>query len=233
MSNLGPYAGLKVLDLDSDLAGSYASMMLADLGADVTRINLGLSEIDYNQPMFNLWNRGKRYITADPTCNKDIENILKLARRSDVVINTHRPNLKTNQFIELDLVELKQNNVVYCLISPFGETGPLAKYVGDEGVVSNHVGLYGDQGGWEQPPVFIHLPVASYGAAFLAVNGIGASLLSVGKHKFGLKLNISLYDSAIAFEASFVPSIPISNLKLGYDCASKLSSVALIVFSPL
>ena len=135
MSNLGPYAGLKVLDLDSDLAGSYASMMLADLGADVTRINLGLSEIDYNQPMFNLWNRGKRYITADPTCNKDIENILQLACCSDVVINTHRPNLRTNQPIELDLLALKQNNVVYCLISPFGETGPLAKYTGDEGVV--------------------------------------------------------------------------------------------------
>ena len=57
MSNSGPYVGLKVLDLDSDLAGSYASMMMSDLGADVTRINLGFSEIDYNEPMFNLWNR--------------------------------------------------------------------------------------------------------------------------------------------------------------------------------
>jgi len=207
MSNLGPYSGLKVLDMDSDIAGSYASMMLADLGADVTRINLGFSEIGLNDSMFNLWNRGKSYITADPTCHKDMENIQQLACFSDVVINTHRPNLKTNQYIELDLVALKQNNVIYCLISPFGETGPLANYTGDEGVVSNHVGLYGDQGGWEQHPVFIHLPVASYGAAFLAINGIGAALLSADKRKSGLKLNISLYDSAIAmFSGSAVLS---------------------------
>ena len=207
MSNSGPYVGLKVLDLDSDLAGSYASMMMSDLGADVTRINLGFSEIDYNEPMFNLWNRGKRYIDADPTSNEDMENILNLAYSSDVVINTYRPSLKTNQSIELDLMALKQSNVVYCLISPFGETGPLAKHPGGEGVVSNHVGLYGDQGGWEQPPVFIHLPIASYGAAFLSVNGIGAALWSRNKRKSGLKLNISLYDSAIAmFSGSMVLS---------------------------
>ena len=207
MSNSGPYVGLKVLDLDSDLAGSYASMMMSDLGADVTRINLGFSEIDYSEPMFNLWNRGKRYIDADLKSNEDMENILNLAYSSDVVINTYRPSLKTNQTIELDLMTLKQSNVVYCLISPFGETGPLAKHPGGEGVVSNHVGLYGDQGGWEQPPVFIHLPVATYGAAFLSVNGIGAALWSRNKHKLGLKLNISLYDSAIAmFSGSMVLS---------------------------
>ena len=207
MSNSGPYVGLKVLDLDSDLAGSYASMMMSDLGADVTRINLGFSEIDYSEPMFNLWNRGKRYIDADLNSNEDMENILNLAYSSDVVINTYRPSLKTNQTIELDLMTLKQSNVVYCLISPFGATGPLAKHPGGEGVVSNHVGLYGDQGGWEQPPVFIHLPVATYGAAFLSVNGIGAALWSRNKHKLGLKLNISLYDSAIAmFSGSMVLS---------------------------
>ena len=207
MSNSGPYVGLKVLDLDSDLAGSYASMMLADMGADVTRINLGFSEIDFNDSMFDLWNRGKCYIDADSTSKTDMENILRLACSSDVVINTYRPSLKTNQPIDLDLLALKQSNVVYCVISPFGETGPLAKNSGGEGIVSNHVGLYGDQGGWEQSPVFIHLPVANYGAAFLSINGIGAALWSRSKRQSGLKLNISLYDSAIAmFSGSMVLS---------------------------
>lgn len=198
MSNLGPHTGLQVLDLDSDLAGSYATMMLADTGAHVTRINLGVSEIKYNDPLFNLWNRGKNVIMADPTSSEDLQSILKLARGSDVVVNTYRPNTEFNEVIKVESLNLKQNKIVYCVISPFGEVGPLANISSDEGVVTAHAGLYGDQGGWEQQPVFIHLPVVSYGAAFLAVTGIGSALLSSDKREAGVKLNISLYDSAIA-----------------------------------
>ena len=200
-SHTGPYSGITVLDLDSDLAGAYASMMLGELGATVVRVDSGRLSGD---PRFRLWNRSKRVVALDPQSSADRPDLEEMVKESDVVVRTMTSREAEAAGLAYDDLAPLNPRAVYCAIPPFGESGPLADTPADDGVVGAHAGIYGDQGGWDSPPVYVHLPVASYGAAFLAVSAIGAALYSRGATGHGQQVETSLYAGALAMQAGTI-----------------------------
>jgi crotonobetainyl-CoA:carnitine CoA-transferase CaiB-like acyl-CoA transferase len=200
-SHTGPYSGITVLDLDSDLAGAYASMMLGELGATVVRVDSGRFSGD---PRFRLWNRSKRVVALDPRSSADRPNFEEMVKESDVMVRTMTS--REAKVVGLTYDDLARINprAVYCAIPPFGESGPLADTPADDGVVGAHAGIYGDQGGWDSPPVYVHLPIASYGAAFLALSAIGAALFSRAATGRGQAVEASLYAGALAMQAGTI-----------------------------
>ena len=205
MPETGPYSGITVVDLDSDMAGAYASMLLGDLGAAVVRVE-GRDHGD--DPRFRLWNRGKRVVALDPASPSDRPVLERIVRAADVVVRTLSPAAAVAAGLDYGSLGRLNPRQIYCAITPFGESGPLADVPADEGVVSAHVGIYGDQGGWDDPPVYVHLPIAGYGAAFLAAGAIGAALYSRETTGLGQMVETSLYAGALAMQAGSIVTGP-------------------------
>ncbi|MFS8571175.1 MAG: CoA transferase, partial [Thermaerobacter sp.] len=133
-SRPGPLSGLKVLDLSRVLSGPYCSMMLADLGADVIKVERpgtgddtrawGPPFVGGEAAYFLSVNRNKRSITVDLKQEEGREIIYRLARQADVVLENFRPG--TADKIGVGYEQLRQINprIVYCSISGFGQDGP-------------------------------------------------------------------------------------------------------------
>jgi crotonobetainyl-CoA:carnitine CoA-transferase CaiB-like acyl-CoA transferase len=201
----GPYSGITVLDLDSDVAGAYASMLLAEQGATVVRLDSGRFAGDTR---FRLWNRSKRVVPLDPLSAQDRPDLEEMVKEADVVVRTMLRSEAEAAGLAYEALEPLNPRQIYCAIPPFGETGPMADVPADDGVVGAHAGIYGDQGGWDGPPVYVHLPIASYGAAFLAVSAIGAALYSRGATGLGQAVCTSLYAGALAMQAGAIVTGP-------------------------
>ena len=198
MFSAGPYTGILVLDLDTDAAGAYASMLLADLGAETVRADSGRNG---NADGFRLWNRSKSVVRLDPAGGADLSEITELVRRADVVIRTVPMSEADGQGLSFPLLRAVNPRLIYCSIPPFGDGGPLADAPADDGVVAAHAGIFGDQGGWEETPVYVDLPIASYGAAILATGAIGAALYEREESGRGQMIEVSLHAGALAMQA--------------------------------
>ena len=205
MLSAGPYSGVVVLDLDSDVAGAYATMLLAELGAETVRVDSGRFVADSR---FRLWNRRKTIAALDSHSSADRPALIDLVRGADVLVRT-MPRSEVDR-VGLSYPSLRPINprLVYCAIPPFGESGPLADAPADEGVIAAHAGIYGDQGGWDGPPVYVNLPIASYGAAFLAAGAIGAALCERETSGLGQQVEASLYCGALAMQAGTMVTGP-------------------------
>ena len=201
----GPYSGVVVLDLDSDVAGAYATMLLAELGAETVRVDSGRFAGDER---FRLWNRRKTIAALDPLGSADRSALVDLVRGADVLVRTMSGAGPGRAGLSYPSLRPMNPRLVYCAIPPFGETGPLADAPADEGVVATHAGIYGDQGGWDGPPVYVNLPIASYGAAFLAAGSIGAALCEREASGLGQQVETSLYCGALAMQSGTMVTGP-------------------------
>ena len=143
MPGTGPYSGMRVLDLDSDAAGAYATMLLADLGADATRADAGRVG---DAPAFRLWNRSKTVVRLDPAAARDRPDLLGLVRRADVVVHTMPAARADSAGLSCGALLHLNPRLVCCAIPPFGASGPLAGAPADDGTVAAHAGIFGDQG---------------------------------------------------------------------------------------
>lgn len=199
-----PYFGITVLDVASDLAGAYATMLLGDLGATVLRVD-DANPVDRRS---RLWSRSKRLVATDPTSKAGRTQVEALVRDADVVVTTMRPGESRAAGLDYQSLRALNPNLICCSMPPFGGSGPLADVQADDGVVAAHAGIFGDQGGGGARPVYVHLPIPSYGAAFLAVGAIGAALFAREVTGKGQEVETSLYAGALAMQAGTLVAGP-------------------------
>ena len=204
----GALEGVRVADMDCDLPGAYACMLLADMGADVIRVEPPDSGSRDEDPLFRLWNRGRRSVAFDLRAPDSGVFLRRLLPSIDALVETLRPGEASRLAIDYDSVFPFAGRLVYCAMPPFGESGPLADLPADEGVVSAHSGVYGDQGGVDQPPVYVHLPIASFGAAFLGALGITSALYVRELTGRGQKVEVPWYNGSVAMQSGTVVSGP-------------------------
>src|SRR2546425_9289917 len=150
----GALAGLSVLDLTSQLSGPYCSMILADVGADVVKVErpgqgddsraMGPHIAGESAP-FMTFNRNKRSITLDLKTADSCAIARRLAARADVVLENWRPGTAARLGLGWDDVRALNRRAIYCSISGFGQTGPYAQRggvgriaAGLSGVVARH-----------------------------------------------------------------------------------------------
>jgi crotonobetainyl-CoA:carnitine CoA-transferase CaiB-like acyl-CoA transferase len=204
----GPLAGIRVLDTTRALAGPLATMVLGDLGADVIKVEVPEvgDETRYWGPPFAGdagptligYNRNKRSITLDLRTEQGRATCLDLARGSDVFVENFRPG--TVRRFGLDYVALKavRPDIVYCSVSGYGQTGPIAQRPAVDLMVQAFGGLMALTGEPEGRPVKAAAPVADTMAGLSAAIAIMGALMERGRTGEGRFLDISMLDGLVA-----------------------------------
>ena len=201
--------GVRVLDCSQILAGPFCSMLLADKGADVIKIEnpnggddtrrMGPPFIDTESAAFLAMNRNKRSIVLNFKEQSGVQAMKTLVKDADIVIENYRTG--TMARLGLGYEDLKNINpgIIYCSISGFGRTGPYANRGGFDLVAQGMSGLMSITGVPNSPPVKVGVPIADMNAGMFATYGILTAYINKLRTKKGQYLEISLMDSAIAY----------------------------------
>ncbi len=148
-------SGIVILDMATDVAGSYTCMLLGDMGAEVTKVELAGSPEWRGNPPFHLWNRGKKSISLDPNRPGARGVLDALISNGDVLVEDLLPGDALKRCLDYDTLSKLNARLLYCAIPPFGERGPMMNDPGDDRVVSAFSGVMSDQAGLEHSPIFI------------------------------------------------------------------------------
>ncbi len=200
--------GIKVLDLSRALAGPYCTMMLADMGAEVIKVEMpgtgddsrawGPPFVEGESAYFMSINRNKKSITLDMKGDKAIEIIMKLIKESDVLVENFRPGAMERLGLAYQQVKAVNPRLVYCSISGFGQNGPYRMLPGFDQVLQGMGGLMSITGEPDGPPVKVGVPIADITAGMFAAYGIAIALFTRDKTGSGQMVDISLLDSQVA-----------------------------------
>ena len=214
----GPLAGLRVLELARILAGPWAGQILADLGADVVKVErkgTGDDTRGWGPPFveaadgshlgaayFHGTNRGKRSIELDFEGEDGRRIVKKLAARSDVLIE----NFKVGGLAKfgLDYASLSKDNpqLIYCSVTGFGQTGPYASRAGYDLMAQGMGGIMDLTGTLDGEPQRAGVPVADIFTGIYSVVGILAALIERGRTGRGCQVDTALVDSQVGVLAN-------------------------------
>ncbi|MEO6205540.1 MAG: CoA transferase [Mycobacteriales bacterium] len=221
-SRPGPLDGVLVADFSRVLAGPFASMMLADLGARVIKVEkpvLGDDSRSYGPFLqgeslyFARVNRGKESIALDLKEPADRDVARALAVRADVLVENFRPGVMDR--LGLGWADLQQAapGLVYCSISGFGHTGPWRTRPAYDAVVQGMSGIMSATGSPDGHPTKPGVPVADLSAGLYAFGAITSALLGRARHGHGTHLDIAMYDATV----SLLEGAALSWLATGVD----------------
>jgi crotonobetainyl-CoA:carnitine CoA-transferase CaiB-like acyl-CoA transferase len=202
----GALAGVRVLDVTQVMAGPYCAMLLADLGADVVKIEPPSGDstrqmpgaVGSDSPSFNAVNRGKRSIVVNLKAREGREIFLRLAAASDILIENYRPGVMAALGLDYATVSALNARIIYTSISGYGQTGPHAHKGGFDLVaqgVSGIMSITGEPGG---APVKAGVPLTDLGAGLFALVGTLAALHARERTGLGQHVDTSLVDAGVA-----------------------------------
>lgn len=142
----GPLAGMRVLDLSQQLPGPYATFLLAGMGADVLKVEppAGDPARQFDPPMFERVNQGKRSVTLDLKSDQGRARLLKLAGTHDVLVEGFRPGVMARLGCDEATVRAVAPGIIYCSISGMGPEGPLATHPTHDLSLQSMVGALAD-----------------------------------------------------------------------------------------
>ncbi|MDP3862456.1 MAG: CaiB/BaiF CoA-transferase family protein [Phaeovulum sp.] len=210
-----PLAGLKVVELARILAGPWAGQMLADLGADVIKVEApeGDDTRRWGPPFltregeeaaayFHATNRGKRSVTCDFRTPEGQQFVRDLVAGADVVIE----NFKVGGLVKygLDHASLKQVNprLIYCSITGFGQDGPYAERAGYDYIIQGMSGLMSVTGEADGQPQKVGVAVVDVFAGVYASSAILAALHQRNATGLGQMIDVALFDVAVSVMAN-------------------------------
>lgn len=202
-----PLSSTSVLELSTMVAGPYAGQMLGDLGANVVKIERpGTGELARSleprqggESFYYLTaNRNKRSLALDVTGDRGRELFLDLAERADVVLLNFPPTFADRYGIDYETVRGRNDEVVYCLISAYGATGPLRDAAGIDTTVQAQSGAMSMTRDEDSEAMRSGIPMNDVFASLYAVQGILAALLNRGQTGKGEFVDVSLLDSAVS-----------------------------------
>lgn len=203
-----PLAGIRVLDLSRILAGPWCGQILADLGADVIKVehpqrgddtrDWGMRLGERNTCYFNSVNRNKRSIGIDLGQPDGLAIILELARKSDVLIQ----NFKTGGADKLGLgyatLNAENPGLIYCSIAGYGSAGPEAARPGYDLVIQGESGLMAMNGNDDQPPLKFGVAIADLFTGQYAAQAVLAALVQRGRTGNGRHVEMALFDCGLS-----------------------------------
>lgn len=205
----GPLAGLRVLDISRILSGPFATMILADLGAEVIKLENPVGGDDTrewappyqgDQSAYYLSvNRNKRGIAVDLKSEAGREIAAQLADGADVLVENFRPGAAARLGLGYPELSARNPRLVYASISGYGQTGPDALLPGYDAIAQALGGVVSVTGESTGEPVRVGTPVADLGAAMWAAIGILAALHARAASGRGDWIDISLLDGQIAW----------------------------------
>ena len=202
----GALDGLVVLDLTTHLSGPFCGMQLADLGADVLKIESPQGDsmrgappfIEGESAPFMLWNRNKRGTRLDLKDAADLEIFWDLVDGADVVLENFRPGVMDRLGIGWAALSARNPRLVLGSVSGFGQTGPYAKRGGFDLIIQAMSGLMSVTGPKDGPPYRIPLAISDVGAGLYLTIGILAALQARQKTGQGQWVETSLLEATVS-----------------------------------
>ena len=211
-----PLAGCRVIDLTRILSGPYATMMLADLGADVIKVERpdhGDDTRGWGPPFwkgtsayFAAINRGKRSLALDLRQPAGRTVLRELIAKADVLVENFRPGVTERLGISYSDVVEQNPRLIYASINGYGSHGPRAHEAGTEVIIEAESGLMAMMGIADGPPVRFGVAMVDIATGMALVNGVLAALLQRARTGRGRVLEFSLYGTAIAVLATVIAS---------------------------
>ncbi len=196
--------GLRVLDLSRLLPGGFCSLLLADFGADVIKVeDTGMGDyVRADPPAFHALNRGKRAISIDLKNPAGKQAFVRMARDADVVLESFRPGVMDRLGVGYERLREENPRLVYCAISGYGQAGPYAQRAGHDMNYLALAGLLGLTGEPDGAPVQAAGQIADLGGgALMAAFGILAALRERDVSGEGQFVDISMKDGALSWLA--------------------------------
>ena len=207
-----PLNGVKVIDLTHMLAGPYAGMVLADLGAEVVKVEpLGSGEMtrgllkndpNYSFKNFGAYfltlNRNKKSVSIDLKNKKGLEVFYDLVRSADVVLNNFSAGVVSKLKIDFENLSSINPKIITCSITGFGETGPHSTRPAYDQIVQAYSGGMSITGKDSKSPTRAGIPIGDLGSGLYSVIGILSALYSREKTQKGQHIDLSLLDVQIS-----------------------------------
>ncbi len=199
--------GLRVLDLTRVLAGPYAAMVMADLGADVVKIEVpGRGDDSRAYPpyvagesaYFMSLNRNKRSLTLDLKNSAARELFLSLAREADVVLENFRPGTMARLGLSYETLRTENPRLIYAAASGFGQSGPYSQRAAYDAVIQAMGGLMSITGPEGGEPTRVGTSIADITAGLFTTIGILAALQSRAETGEGQMVDVAMLDSVVA-----------------------------------
>ncbi len=214
-----PLSDVRVLDLTRLLPGGFCSLLLADLGAEVLKVeDTGMGdyirwappyygdeaqqELGTRSSLYLALNRGKRSVRLDLKSDAGREALLRLVERYDVVLDGFRPGVLDKLGVGYERMREANPAIVFCAITGYGQDGPYAQRAGHDMNYLGLVGLLGLTGAKDGPPVQSGGQIADLGGgALMAAFGVMAALHERRRSGEGQMVDISMADGALSWLA--------------------------------
>ncbi len=217
MSASGPLTGLKVIELAHIMAGPVCGQFLADMGADVIKVEkvpggddtrrMVPPDIDGESAAFMILNRNKRGTAINLKTEAGKAVLRKMLQTADVVIENYRPGTMERLGLGYETLRKQNRGLIYCQITGFGLTGPYAERAGFDLIGQGISGLMSVTGeGTGGPPIKAGVPVGDIGAGMLAAMGILAAYIHRVKSGDGQLVDTSLLEASV-INTSWVSAI--------------------------
>ena len=205
----GPLSGMVILDLTQILAGPMCTMVLADMGADVIKIekpNGGDDNRRMGPPFIKDWsagflavNRNKRSLSLDLRGEAGRGVLRRLVEGADVVVENFRPGVMERLGLGYEELAAIKPSLIYCTISGFGSTGPARNRGGFDLVAQGVSGLMSITGHPNSPPAKVGVPITDLTAGLFGANGIMAAYIHALKTGQGQMVDTSLMEAGVAY----------------------------------
>ncbi len=221
-----PLDGIKVIDLTHMLAGPYAGMVIADLGAEVVKVeplNTGemtrgllKSDPDYSFKEFGAYfltlNRNKKSVSLDLKTEEGLEVFHNLVKSADVILNNFSAGVVKKLKIDFDSLKSINPRIITCSITGFGETGPHSTRPAYDQIVQAYSGGMSITGPDANTPTRAGIPIGDLGSGLYSVIGILSALLSREKTNTGQHIDMSLLDVQISLLTYMATMQTLSNI---------------------
>lgn len=204
----GALDGVRVLDFTRHMAGPYATVALADHGADVIKVESvphgdhsrtgGVYSVGDQSAVFLMWNRGKRSLAVDLRRPEGLDLIRRMVAEADVVVENYRPGVADEIGIGYEALRALNPRLVYVSVSAFGPRGPLAPFPGTDPVIQAWSGVMSVTGEPDGGPLLVGVPIADYTGSMLAVQAVALALFARHRTGRGQKVEVSMLSGLLA-----------------------------------
>ncbi len=203
----GPLEGVRVLDLTRVLAGPFCTMMLADLGAEVVKVEVpgigddsrGFGPFKNGKSLYYLTvNRGKKSVALDLKKDEGKDLLLKLARKSDILVENFRPGTMEKLGLGWEVLKKENPRLINAAVSGFGHSGPDSRKPAYDILVQARGGVMSITGWPNSPPTRIGMSMGDITAAVFGSSGILAALYQREKTGKGQKVDVAMLDCQLA-----------------------------------
>ncbi len=203
----GPLQGLRVLDLTEHMAGPFCTMILADMGAEVLKLerpgkgdsSRAMGDGAERNPFFRYINRNKKSVTLDYKGAAGREVFLRLVRSVDVLVENYRATVMERARLGYEALAAENPRLIYAQLSGFGPDGPYRDKGGLDLIAQGMGGLMHVTGEPDGPPTSVGQPICDLGTGMWGVQGILAALYERERTGRGQKVDCSLLETALGF----------------------------------